>query len=49
MILIAHRGNINGSMIEKENSPSYLEEAINLGYHVETDVRYINNLSLIHI
>ena len=43
MILIAHRGNINGSMIEKENSPSYLEEAINLGYHVETDVRYINN------
>ena len=38
MIYIAHRGNINGSSSEFENSPGYLEEAINRRYHVEVDV-----------
>jgi len=37
-ILIAHRGNINGKIEEEENKPSYIEEAISLGYNVEIDV-----------
>jgi hypothetical protein len=38
MILISHRGNINGRIIERENSPLYVDEALNLGYNVEIDV-----------
>jgi hypothetical protein len=38
MILISHRGNINGKIIERENSPLYVDEALNLGYNVEIDV-----------
>jgi len=41
MILIAHRGNINGAIPERENSPDYIEQALLLGYHVEVDIRYI--------
>lgn len=37
-VLIAHRGNINGPNPEKENDPLYLEEALKLGYFVETDI-----------
>lgn len=41
MILISHRGNING--IEgKENHPDYIDRAIENGYDVEVDVRQDN-------
>ena len=39
MILIAHRGNTTGIDIEKENNPKYIDNAINMGYNVEVDVR----------
>jgi len=39
MKLIAHRGNIAGRLLEKENTPEYIDSAINLGYEVEVDVR----------
>ena len=38
MIVIAHRGNINGPDKEKENNPDYLLEAIDKGYYVEADL-----------
>lgn len=40
MKLFAHRGNIKGSIPEKENKKEYLEEALNSGYGVECDVFY---------
>lgn len=40
MILISHRGNVDGIIKEKENNPKYIQEAINLGFDVEVDVRY---------
>ena len=43
MIFIAHRGNLNGPCPEKENHPTYLEQSINAGYHVEIDLRYEND------
>jgi len=42
MILISHRGNINGKNINKENNPTYIETAIGFGYDVEIDIRYID-------
>ena len=41
--IISHRGNINGPVPEKENRPSYIDCAIQLGFEVEVDIRYINN------
>lgn len=38
MILISHRGNINGKNLELENSASYIKEALNQNYNVEIDV-----------
>jgi hypothetical protein len=38
MILIAHRGNIDGPNPNKENSQDYITEALNEGFHVEIDV-----------
>lgn len=38
MILISHRGNINGANPDSENCPDYVFEAIRLGYDVEVDV-----------
>lgn len=38
MILISHRGNVNGKNTEKENQPDYIDKAIKLGYDVEIDV-----------
>tara|TARA_Y100000310_G_scaffold211584_1_gene212328 strand:- start:954 stop:1400 length:447 start_codon:yes stop_codon:yes gene_type:complete len=38
MILIAHRGNIDGPFPERENTIDYIEEAIQLGYDVEIDL-----------
>jgi len=42
MILISHRGNINGPNLERENSPDYIDEALGKGYEVEVDLRVIN-------
>jgi len=41
MKLISHRGNINGIISNKENRPSYIDCALQLGYDVEVDIRYI--------
>lgn len=38
MILIAHRGNVNGKIALLENSPSYVHNALDIGLHVEVDV-----------
>ena len=43
MKIISHRGNINGPVPEKENRPSYIDSAIQLGYDVEVDLRIIDN------
>jgi hypothetical protein len=43
MIKISHRGNINGPVLDKENRPSYIDAAIQLGYEVEVDIRFIND------
>jgi hypothetical protein len=51
MILISHRGNINGPDVEKENHPDYIQKALHLGYNVEVDVwgyRYSGMLALGH-
>ena len=42
MILISHRGNINGPKPELENSPDYILQSLALGYDAEIDVRMIN-------
>ena len=39
MKLIAHRGNINGSEPDNENSPEYIDKCIELGFDVEIDLR----------
>jgi hypothetical protein len=39
MILISHRGNLNGKIVERENHPDYIDEAIKAGFDVEIDVR----------
>lgn len=35
---ISHRGNITGPDPSKENMPSYIQHALNTGFHVEIDV-----------
>jgi hypothetical protein len=42
MILISHRGNINGIDSAQENAIPYINNALELGYHVEIDVRGMN-------
>lgn len=39
---IAHRGNLDGKIPEKENHPEYIVAAILKGYEVEIDVWYQN-------
>jgi len=43
MVLISHRGNINGRFESWENEPTYIDKAIKEGYDVEIDVWYVNN------
>lgn len=43
MKIISHRGNIRGSVPDKENRPSYIDCALGNGYDVEIDVRFIDN------
>ena len=47
MILISHRGNIDGKIPELENKPSYIEDAIKLGFDVEIDVWVIEGVLLL--
>jgi len=49
MILISHRGNIDGKIPEYENNPNYVDAALELGYNVEVDL-WVNDgiLSLGH-
>lgn len=42
MILISHRGNINGRILEAENHPDYINDTIKLGYDVEIDMWWID-------
>lgn len=48
MILISHRGNIDGKKPELENTPNYIQKALDLGYHVEIDIWYDNGFYLGH-
>jgi hypothetical protein len=43
MILISHRGNIDGPNTDKENKPSYISSAIEKGYDCEVDFWFIDN------
>lgn len=43
MILISHRGNIDGINRTLENSTNYIEEAISKNYDVEIDIWYKDN------
>jgi len=43
MILISHRGNITGPIIEAENNPNYIDNAIKAGFDVEIDIWILNN------
>jgi len=47
MILISHRGNIEGKNPERENHPDYVDEAIVLGYDVEIDLWSIEGVLLL--
>lgn len=38
--IISHRGNLDGPIEELENSPKYIQNAINNNYDVEIDVWY---------
>jgi hypothetical protein len=44
MILIAHRGNVNGRIDSYENEPTYIDLAIKKGYDVEVDVWCKDNM-----
>ena len=43
MILISHRGNIDGPNPSKENKPSSITNAIRTGFQVEVDFWFIKN------
>ena len=39
---ISHRGNIDGKIVNIENSPDYVQRALSLGYEVEIDVWFVD-------
>lgn len=43
MILISHRGNLDGKNKKFENNPNYIQEAKEKGFDVEIDVWFKNN------
>ena len=43
VVLISHRGNLNGPNKDKENHPIYIVNALRAGYDVEVDLWYKNN------
>ena len=47
MILISHRGNLNGKREEYENHPVYIDEAIKSGFDVEIDMWMIEGVLLL--
>ena len=44
MILISHRGNVNGKFESYENEPNYIDSTIRNGYDVEVDVWYVDGV-----
>lgn len=44
MILISHRGNIDGRFESYENEPNYIDKAIKEGFDVEVDVWFTDNV-----
>jgi len=44
MMLISHRGNLNGPQPELENSPRYIQAALDAGYSVEVDLWVIDDI-----
>ena len=44
MILISHRGNLNGKIPEYENNPLYIDRALGKGYDVEIDVWFRDDM-----
>jgi hypothetical protein len=44
MRFIAHRGNIDGPNVQRENTPSYILEALHLGFDCEIDVWILDNI-----
>ena len=38
MKIISHRGNLNGKLVDRENTQSYIEEAMSCGVDVEIDI-----------
>lgn len=42
-LVISHRGNLSGPNPNYENSPRYLEDAINVGFDVECDVHNLGD------
>ncbi len=38
MIVISHRGNVNGPKPEEENAPDYISKALDMGFEAEIDV-----------
>ena len=45
MIKIAHRGNIDGPVLDAENNPAYVYNAIRSGYQAEVDFWVVNDKS----
>ena len=44
MLLISHRGNMDGKKPEYENGQKYCQQAIDKGYHVEIDVHWYDGI-----
>jgi len=44
VVIIAHRGNLNGPNLKLENTINYIKNAINEGYNAEIDVWHENNV-----
>jgi hypothetical protein len=40
---ISHRGNLDGRVINSENSPDYISNALSKGYEVEIDVWFVSD------
>ena len=43
MIIISHRGNLNGIDLERENNPYFIDDCISKGFDVEIDLRIKEN------
>lgn len=43
LILIAHRGNIDGRVEDKENTPAHIEAALKAGYNVSCDIGLLHD------